>query len=70
LALERDLLASSTLRLHDTGRAMRTVEMVELKEMTWYEVLLLTPDLCGRIGAEMVASQDRAMGQPAEKPKG
>jgi hypothetical protein len=49
---------------------MRTTETVELKAMTRYEVLLLTPDLCGRIGVEVVASQDRAIGQPAEKPKG
>jgi hypothetical protein len=70
LALERDPSAASTLRLHNTGTAMRTTETVELKAMTRYEVLLLTPDLCGRIAVDVLASHDSGMGQPAEKPKG
>jgi hypothetical protein len=69
LAPESVLLASGTLRLHDDGRARTKVEAVELKETTWYEVPL-SPPLDGIIAVEVLTSQDRAMGQPAEKPKG
>jgi hypothetical protein len=69
LAPESALLASGTLRLHDDGRPRTTVEVVELKATTRYEVPFSVP-LYGRIGVEVLASQYRAMGQPAEKPKG
>jgi hypothetical protein len=69
LAPESVLLASGTLRLHNDGRERTKVEAVELKARTRYEVPL-SPPMDGRIGVEVLTSQDRTMGQPAEKPKG
>jgi hypothetical protein len=52
------------LRLHEDGMATRMVAIVELKAVP------LSPPPDGRLGAEVLALQERAMGQPSEKPKG
>jgi hypothetical protein len=57
------------LRMHEGGTSTMAVEVVELKEITRYEVPL-SPPIYGMIGAEALASQDRDIGQPGEKPKG
>ena len=61
--------AWETLRLHDGGRATSTVELVGLKAMTRDDVAL-SPPSCGSSETEALPSQDKAMGQLEEKPKG